>query len=119
MIVKKLSFRLLLLSMERRNICHSIEEHPIAPVNPYGQSKVMVENILRDWAHDGRSAIALRYFNPVGAHVSGRIGEDPHGIPNNLMPNIAKSLSASERHFKYLAMIMGRAMARVSAIIFT
>ena len=66
------------------------EEHPVAPVNPYGQTKQMVENILRDWAHDGRSAIALRYFNPVGAHVSGRIGEDPHGIPNNLMPYIAQ-----------------------------
>jgi UDP-glucose 4-epimerase len=50
----------------------------------------MVENILKDWVHDGRSATALRYFNPVGAHVSGRIGEDPHGIPNNLMPYIAQ-----------------------------
>jgi UDP-glucose 4-epimerase len=66
------------------------EDHPVAPVNPYGQTKLMVESILKDWAHDGRSAIALRYFNPVGAHVSGRIGEDPHGIPNNLMPYIAQ-----------------------------
>ena len=66
------------------------EDHPVAPVNPYGQTKLMVENILRDWAQEGRSAIALRYFNPVGAHVSGRIGEDPHGIPNNLMPYIAQ-----------------------------
>jgi len=66
------------------------EEHPVAPVNPYGQTKLMVENILRDWTQDGRSAIALRYFNPVGAHASGRIGEDPQGIPNNLMPYIAQ-----------------------------
>ena len=66
------------------------EDHPVAPVNPYGQTKLMVENILKDWAHDGRSATALRYFNPVGAHVSGRIGEDPHDIPNNLMPYIAQ-----------------------------
>lgn len=66
------------------------EDHPVSPVNPYGQTKLMVENILKDWAHDGRSATALRYFNPVGAHVSGRIGEDPHGIPNNLMPYIAQ-----------------------------
>jgi UDP-glucose 4-epimerase len=66
------------------------EDHPAAPVNPYGQTKLMVENILKDWAHDGRSATALRYFNPVGAHVSGRIGEDPHDIPNNLMPYIAQ-----------------------------
>ena len=66
------------------------EDHPVSPVNPYGQTKLMVENILKDWARDGRSATALRYFNPVGAHVSGRIGEDPHGIPNNLMPYIAQ-----------------------------
>jgi UDP-glucose 4-epimerase len=66
------------------------ENHPVSPVNPYGQTKLMVENILKDWARDGRSATALRYFNPVGAHVSGRIGEDPHGIPNNLMPYIAQ-----------------------------
>jgi UDP-glucose 4-epimerase len=66
------------------------EDHPVSPVNPYGQTKLMVENILKDWAQDGRSATALRYFNPVGAHVSGRIGEDPHDIPNNLMPFIAQ-----------------------------
>ncbi|MDA8654309.1 UDP-glucose 4-epimerase GalE [Alphaproteobacteria bacterium] len=66
------------------------EAHPVAPVNPYGQTKLMVENILKDWTQEGRGAIALRYFNPVGAHASGRIGEDPHGIPNNLMPYIAQ-----------------------------
>lgn len=66
------------------------EDHPVAPVNPYGQTKLMVENILKDWAHNGRSATALRYFNPVGAHASGRIGENPEGIPNNLMPYIAQ-----------------------------
>ena len=66
------------------------ENHPVAPVNPYGQTKLMVENILQDWAQNGRGACALRYFNPVGAHVSGRIGEDPQGVPNNLMPYIAQ-----------------------------
>ncbi len=66
------------------------ENHSVAPVNPYGQTKLMVENILQDWAQNGRGACALRYFNPVGAHVSGRIGEDPQGIPNNLMPYIAQ-----------------------------
>ena len=66
------------------------EDHPVSPVNPYGQTKLVVENILRDWAKDGRSACALRYFNPIGAHFSGHIGEDPHGIPNNLMPYIAQ-----------------------------
>ncbi|QHS09395.1 UDP-glucose 4-epimerase GalE [Sinimarinibacterium sp. NLF-5-8] len=60
--------------------------------NPYGSSKLMVENILRDLAAaDPRWRIAvLRYFNPVGAHSSGKIGEDPQGIPNNLLPYIAQ-----------------------------
>lgn len=62
------------------------------PTNPYGNSKLMVEEVLRDLASaDERWSIALlRYFNPVGAHVSGRIGEDPNGIPNNLVPFIAQ-----------------------------
>lgn len=68
------------------------EDHPIAPTNPYGRTKAMVEAMLADWAsatHD-TSAVLLRYFNPVGAHPSGRIGEDPQGIPNNLMPFVAQ-----------------------------
>lgn len=62
------------------------------PTNPYGRSKLMVENMLRDLAvSDPRWRIAiLRYFNPVGAHESGLIGEDPNGIPNNLLPYIAQ-----------------------------
>lgn len=62
------------------------------PINPYGRSKLMVEDILRDLAvSDPRWRIAiLRYFNPVGAHESGLIGEDPNGIPNNLLPYIAQ-----------------------------
>lgn len=68
------------------------EVHPIAPSTPYGRSKAMVECLLKDWcaANSEASAMALRYFNPVGAHSSGRIGEDPHGIPNNLMPFLAQ-----------------------------
>ena len=68
------------------------EHHPVAPVNPYGRTKLMVEQMLADWsaAHSARSAISLRYFNPVGAHPSGMIGEDPLGQPNNLMPFIAQ-----------------------------
>ncbi len=64
------------------------EAHPLAPVNPYGRSKRMVEEMLRDWVASGAgaSAVMLRYFNPVGAHESGRIGENPRGTPNNLMP---------------------------------
>jgi UDP-glucose 4-epimerase len=62
------------------------------PTNPYGRSKLMVEDMLRDVAaSDPRWRIAiLRYFNPVGAHESGLIGEDPNGIPNNLLPYIAQ-----------------------------
>lgn len=68
------------------------EGTPVAPVNVYGRTKLMVEDILRDLkASDVSWRIALlRYFNPVGAHVSGMIGEDPSGIPNNLMPFIAQ-----------------------------
>ena len=68
------------------------ENHPVAPINPYGRTKLMVEQMLGDWstAHSERSAISLRYFNPVGAHPSGLIGEDPLGRPNNLMPFIAQ-----------------------------
>ncbi|MGH7196888.1 MAG: UDP-glucose 4-epimerase GalE [Candidatus Saccharimonadales bacterium] len=69
------------------------EDHPVgATTNPYGQTKVMIEQILRDIATaDSRWQISLlRYFNPVGAHKSGRIGEDPHGLPNNLMPYISR-----------------------------
>ncbi len=70
------------------------EEHPagVGLTNPYGWSKAMIEQIIRDaqvsWPE--LEAVLLRYFNPVGAHPSGRIGEDPSGIPNNLMPFIAQ-----------------------------
>ena len=68
------------------------EDFPVAPTNPYGRSKLMVEEILREAAAaDPRWRVALlRYFNPVGAHESGLIGEDPNGVPNNLMPFISQ-----------------------------
>ncbi len=68
------------------------ENHPTSATNPYGRSKLQIEEILRDVAaSDVTWCIAcLRYFNPVGAHESGLLGEDPNGIPNNLMPFIAK-----------------------------
>ncbi|HKM16730.1 MAG TPA: UDP-glucose 4-epimerase GalE [Limnochordia bacterium] len=68
------------------------EEAPLAPVNPYGRTKLMIEQILQDLHQaDHRWGIALlRYFNPIGAHKSGCIGEDPQGIPNNLMPYITQ-----------------------------
>tara|TARA_R110000823_G_scaffold198080_3_gene329156 strand:+ start:40616 stop:41632 length:1017 start_codon:yes stop_codon:yes gene_type:complete len=68
------------------------EDFPLAPANPYGWTKRVVEQLLIDWqaAGEGRSVGLLRYFNPVGAHPSGRIGEDPQGTPNNLMPFVAQ-----------------------------
>ena len=69
------------------------EESPLQEAtNPYGQSKLMIEKILKDTvsANPTLSFIALRYFNPIGAHPSGLIGENPNGIPNNLMPYIAR-----------------------------
>ncbi|MGK2319337.1 UDP-glucose 4-epimerase GalE [Gordonia rhizosphera NBRC 16068] len=68
------------------------EDLPTSATNPYGWTKVMIEQVLRDVAAaDDRWRIAaLRYFNPVGAHPSGEIGEDPSGIPNNLMPFVAQ-----------------------------
>ncbi|MFT5297347.1 MAG: UDP-glucose 4-epimerase [Colwellia sp.] len=69
------------------------EKHPISATNPYGWTKVMVEQILNDTccANEDFLSIALRYFNPVGAHPSGLLGESPNGIPNNLMPFIAQT----------------------------
>lgn len=70
------------------------ETAPLAPCNPYGQTKLAVEQILRDVAHAGTTptwqVALLRYFNPVGAHPSGLIGENPNGIPNNLLPYITQ-----------------------------
>ncbi len=72
------------------------ETHRLAAMNPYGVTKLTVENILRDLCRSDtrwRAGI-LRYFNPVGAHASGLIGEDPRGVPNNLMPYIAQVAGA-------------------------
>jgi UDP-glucose 4-epimerase len=68
------------------------EDFPLSTTNPYGASKLMVENILRDVSSSDSdwSIGLLRYFNPVGAHISGLIGEDPNGIPNNLMPFVSQ-----------------------------
>ncbi len=68
------------------------EDFPVSATNPYGRSKLMIEEILGDlFVSDSAWNIALlRYFNPVGAHSSGRIGEDPHDIPNNLLPYISQ-----------------------------
>jgi UDP-glucose 4-epimerase len=74
---------------------HSVpirEDFPLSATNPYGRSKLMIEDILRDLHKSDESwrIALLRYFNPVGAHASGLIGEDPNGIPNNLMPYLSQ-----------------------------
>ncbi|KLO21183.1 UDP-glucose 4-epimerase GalE [Marinitoga sp. 1155] len=68
------------------------EDAPLSATNPYGRTKLFIEEILKDlYISDNEWSIALlRYFNPIGAHESGRIGEDPNGIPNNLMPYITQ-----------------------------
>ena len=76
------------------------EEHPTNPVNPYGRTKLIIENIISDWTKVDieRTGTILRYFNPVGAHVSGQIGEEPIGVPNNLMPYIAQVADGRREH---------------------
>jgi UDP-glucose 4-epimerase len=76
------------------------EDHPLSATNPYGRSKLMVEDMLRDlYASDASWRLAiLRYFNPVGAHPSGLIGEDPRDTPNNLLPYVAQ-VAVGRREF--------------------
>lgn len=68
------------------------EDFPLSAVNPYGRTKLILEDVLRDLyqANPAWNIAILRYFNPIGAHHSGRIGEDPNGIPNNLLPYISQ-----------------------------
>ncbi len=78
------------------------ESAPLGCTNPYGWTKFMGEQILRDIAHatPGFSCVLLRYFNPIGADPSGDIGEDPSGIPNNLMPYITQTVSGKLRQLQ-------------------
>ena len=78
------------------------EDFPLSATNPYGRTKLMIEEILRDLAaaEAGWHLILLRYFNPVGAHESGRIGEEPRGIPNNLMPYVMQVAAGRHPHVK-------------------
>ena len=70
------------------------EDFPLSTTNPYGTTKLMIERILTDCANADQNfhPVLLRYFNPVGAHESGKIGEDPNGIPNNLVPYITQTV---------------------------
>ncbi len=82
------------------------EDFPLSAVNPYGRSKLVIEDMLRDLYNSdpGWNIALLRYFNPVGAHKSGLIGEDPEGIPNNLMAYITK---VAPRHLPVLNLFRG------------
>ena len=78
------------------------ETAPVKPINPYGHTKAAVEQMLADLAasEEGWRIARLRYFNPVGAHPSGRIGEDPNGIPNNLFPFVSQVAIGRLHHLK-------------------
>ncbi|GAA5138934.1 UDP-glucose 4-epimerase GalE [Thalassotalea piscium] len=90
--VKKLVFSSSATVYGENNVSPLIETMPTSAINPYGQTKLMIEHILFDLAKsDPQWSIAcLRYFNPIGAHSSGLIGENPNGIPNNLLPYVAQ-----------------------------
>jgi UDP-glucose 4-epimerase len=90
--VKKIVFSSSATVYGMKNKSPLTEDMPLSTTNPYGSTKLMIEQILRDvYVSDNSWSIALlRYFNPIGAHESGRIGEDPNGIPNNLMPYITQ-----------------------------
>jgi UDP-glucose 4-epimerase len=79
-----------------------IEDAPLSATNPYGQTKIMIEQILKDVAvtNSGWHITSLRYFNPIGAHKSGNIGEDPNGIPNNLLPFVSQVAVGKHKELK-------------------
>ena len=81
-------------------MCPILEDFPLSVTNPYGRTKLMIEDILRDMCLADKSldVAILRYFNPIGAHKSGLIGEEPEGIPNNIMPYITKVAIGSLPH---------------------
>lgn len=98
--VKKIVFSSSATVYGMNNVSPLTEDLPLSTTNPYGTTKMMIEQILQDvYASDNKWSIALlRYFNPIGAHESGRIGEDPNGIPNNLMPYITQVAVGKRDH---------------------
>ena len=95
------------------------EDFPLSATNPYGRTKLIIENLLKDLyvSDNSWNIIMLRYFNPIGADKSGRIGEDPKNIPNNLMPYITQVAVGKLEYLGVLAMIMIPTMEPVSGII--
>ena len=98
--VKKIVFSSSATVYGENNPAPYTEDMPLSATNPYGTTKLMIEQILQDiYISDNSWSIALlRYFNPIGAHESGRIGEDPNGIPNNLMPYITQVAVGKREH---------------------
>lgn len=98
--VKKIVFSSSATVYGENNPAPYTEDMPLSATNPYGTTKLMIEQILQDiYVSDNSWSIALlRYFNPIGAHESGRIGEDPNGIPNNLMPYITQVAVGKREH---------------------
>jgi UDP-glucose 4-epimerase len=102
------------------------ENFPLGPINPYGRSKAMIEDILRDLSAADKTnqtespwkIALLRYFNPIGAHESGMIGEDPNGIPNNLMPYVAQVAIGKLKQLSVFGDDYPTRDGRVSGIIF-
>lgn len=90
--VKKLVFSSSATVYGNPKVLPLTEDAPRSATNPYGQTKLMIEQILEDISasNEGWNITSLRYFNPIGAHQSGRIGEDPNGLPNNLLPYVAQ-----------------------------
>ena len=78
------------------------EDFPTSPINPYGQTKLVIEHVLQDLyrADDSWRISILRYFNPVGAHITGELGEEPSGVPNNLLPYIAQVATGRLPHLE-------------------
>ena len=81
------------------NCCPAREDDPLAPTSPYGRSKMTCERMIADYAavNEDFSAVVLRYFNPIGAHPSGQIGEAPKGAPGNLFPRLLKAAAKGEK----------------------
>lgn len=90
--VKNLVFSSSACVYSDKNVPPYKETDALNPINPYGRTKLFIEEIIKDYvnANSNFNAIILRYFNPIGAHESGLIGENPNGIPNNLMPYISR-----------------------------
>ena len=76
------------------------EDHPLNPLNPYGKSKKIIEDMLNEWSSEENTVCSLRYFNPIGSHESGIIGDNPKDDPKNIVPKIFKVLSGDENILK-------------------